>query len=54
MVVFPREAVKGSAMESHEIFDVDMMITPVRRSLDAIQTATDYSISAPLAAGLIC
>ena len=31
VVVFPREAVKGSAMESHEIFDVDMMITPVCR-----------------------
>lgn len=37
VVVFPRAAVKGNAMESHEIFDVDMMITPVCSQADSLR-----------------
>jgi hypothetical protein len=41
VVVFPRQAVKHTAMESHEIFDVDIMITPV-----SLETHRQFQIRA--------
>ena len=38
-MVFPREAVRQDKMESHEIFDVDMMITPEGLANHAVATA---------------